>query len=109
MSEFAKWEDVKARRRATDRRSQAERDAAKEAARERLDAHVRGHQLAEMRKAALLTQQEVADILGVTQARVSKIEAGEVSGIDTIRDYVAAVGGRIEVTATLGSRSWKVS
>jgi DNA-binding transcriptional regulator YiaG len=109
MSEFVKWENVKARRRAADTRSEAERGAAKEAAEARLDAYVRGHQLAEMRKAAQLTQGEVARRLDVSQARVSKIESGEISGIDTVRAYVSAVGGQIEVRATLGDRSWKVA
>jgi transcriptional regulator with XRE-family HTH domain len=37
---------------------------------------------AEMRGAAGLTQAGLADALGVSQARVSKIEHGEISGIE---------------------------
>jgi DNA-binding XRE family transcriptional regulator len=59
-------------------------------ARERRDAYVRGHQLTEMRAAAGLTQAELAEVLGVSQARVSKVEHGEVSGIEVVRAYVAA-------------------
>ncbi|MBP2355523.1 transcriptional regulator with XRE-family HTH domain [Kribbella aluminosa] len=38
-----------------------------------------------MRKAAGVTQAELAATLKVSQARISKIEHGEVSGIDVIR------------------------
>lgn len=109
MTKYSKWEEVKARRQKADARDDASQIDAKEASRARLDAYVRGHQLAEMRKAALLKQDEVAEKLGVSQARVSKIESGEVSGIDVVRDYVAAVGGHVELTATVGDRSWKMA
>jgi transcriptional regulator with XRE-family HTH domain len=62
-----------------------------------------------MRAAAGLTQAELADVLGVSQARVSKIEHGEISGIDVARSYVAALGGSVDVVARLGDRSWKVA
>ena len=55
-----------------------------------------------------MTQAELADALGVSQARISKIEHGEISGIDVVRAYVAALGGSIDVVARLGDRSWKV-
>jgi hypothetical protein len=34
---------------------------------------------------------------------------GEISGIDVVRAYVAALGGSIDVVARLGDRSWKVA
>ena len=70
---------------------------------------MRGHQLAEMRTTAGMTQAELANALGVSQARISKIEHGEISGIDVVRTYVAALGGTLDVVATLGDRSWKVA
>jgi len=108
-SDYAKWIDVKARSHAADSRTSEEQSAGKAAAGERREAYVRGHELAEMRAAAGLTQAELADALGVSQARVSKIEHGEVSGIDIVRSYVAALGGSIDVVARLGDRSWKVA
>jgi transcriptional regulator with XRE-family HTH domain len=62
-----------------------------------------------MRAAAGLSQAELADALGVSQARVSKIEHGEISCIDVIRAYVAALGGSVDVVSRLGDRSWKVA
>jgi DNA-binding XRE family transcriptional regulator len=108
-SGYPKWGDVKARGRAADPRTTEEQAAGKMAAHERREAYVRGHQLAEMRAAAGLTQAELADALGVSQARVSKIEHGEISGIDIVRAYVAALGGTVDVVARIGDRSWKVA
>lgn len=70
---------------------------------------MRGHQLAEMRTTAGVTQAELADALGVSQARISKIEHGEISGIDVVHSYIAALGGSVDVVARLGDRSWKVA
>ncbi|MFC4012707.1 hypothetical protein ACFOY2_36125 [Nonomuraea purpurea] len=47
--------------------------------------------------------------MGVSQARISKIEHGEVSGIDVVREYIAALGGHLDLVATLGDRTWKVA
>jgi DNA-binding XRE family transcriptional regulator len=110
MSEnYAAWRDVRARGREADPRTAEEQAAGKVAAHERREAYVRGHQLAEMRNAAGMTQAELAGVLGVSQARISKIEHGEISGIDVVRAYVAGLGGSIDVVATLGDRSWKVA
>lgn len=108
-AKFTSWGDVKVGAAAVDPRTPAEREADRAAAAERREAYVRGHQLAEMRKAAGMTQAQVADALGVSQARVSKIEHGEISGIDVVRTYVAALGGTLDVVATLGDRSWNVA
>ena len=107
-SGYAKWSDVKAKGRASDPRTGEEQAASKAAARERREAYVRGHQLAEMRTTAGVTQAELAEALGVSQARISKIEHGDLR-IDVVRAYVAALGGSINVVARLGDRSWKVA
>ena len=108
-SGYYKWSDVKARGQEADPRTSEEQTVSKAAARERREAYLRGHQLAEMPTAAGLTQAGLANALGVSQARVSKIEHGDISGIDVVRAYVAALGGTIDVVAQLGDRSWKVA
>ncbi|WP_063064141.1 helix-turn-helix domain-containing protein [Nocardia violaceofusca] len=108
-SKFSTWSEVKAKARRADSRTEPERAAARDRARERHEAYLRGHQLAEIRKSIGLTQTEVAETLGISQARVSKIERGEVSGIDTIRAYVSALGGSVNLVVTLGDRTWKVA
>jgi DNA-binding XRE family transcriptional regulator len=110
MSEkFTSWRDVKAKAAAADPRSDTDRRAGQAAAAERREAYVRGHQLAEIRKAAGLAQAQVAETLGVSQARISKIEHGEISGIDVIRAYITALGGTLDIVVTLGDRTWKVA
>ncbi|MEW1838699.1 helix-turn-helix transcriptional regulator [Nonomuraea angiospora] len=106
---YSKWSDVKAKAAALDPRNEMERAAGEAAARERREAYVRGFQLAEIRQAAGVTQAELAHTLGVSQARISKIEHGEVSGIDVVREYIAALGGHLDLVATLGDRTWKVA
>ena len=61
-----------------------------EAGARRLLAQSRGHQLAETRKQLGLAQKDLASALGVSIARISQIEHGEVAWI-TRRDVHAAV------------------
>jgi DNA-binding XRE family transcriptional regulator len=108
-TEYTSWSEVKDKARQADTRSDDERKAGQVLAVERREAYIRGHQLAEMRKASGLTQADVGKALGVSQARISKIEHGDISGIDIIRAYVSALGGTLEFVATLGDRTWKVA
>ncbi|MER7770249.1 helix-turn-helix transcriptional regulator [Kitasatospora sp. NPDC096140] len=72
-------------------------------------ARIRGHELAELRKAAGLTQKQVAGLMGVSQARVSQIEHGQVDSLDNLRAYAAAIGGEVEVAVRQGERTIKVA
>ncbi|MEE2051994.1 transcriptional regulator [Nocardiopsis tropica] len=65
-------------------------------------AEARGHQLALTRKRHELTQREIAEAMGVSVARVSRIEHGEVSSFDVVARYVEAMGGRLELVADFG-------
>ncbi|CCF85567.1 XRE family transcriptional regulator [Nitrolancea hollandica] len=55
--------------------------------------------LAELRKCQEVTQQEMAERLAVSQANVSRIEHQDDLYLSTLEDYVAALGGKLEVTA----------
>ena len=46
--------------------------------------------------------------MGVTQARVSRIEKGELtrSEVDTLAAYVRALGGRLKIVADFGDESY---
>jgi hypothetical protein len=59
-SSYVRWSDVRARGREADPRTAEEQAAGKAAAGERLEAYVRGHQLAEMPTAADVTQTELS-------------------------------------------------
>jgi len=46
-----------------------------------------------------LTQKQVAETLGVSQANISRIEHEEDLYLSTLRDYVDALGGELQVKA----------
>lgn len=55
--------------------------------------------LHELRQARLMTQETVAQALGATQASVSKLERRTDMYVSTLRRYVQAMGGDLEITA----------
>lgn len=55
--------------------------------------------LTEMRKARALTQERLADILQVNQAAISKLEKRSDMYLSTLRSYVEAMGGHLDVRA----------
>lgn len=110
MSEFVKWSETKARRREIDPEYDSpERVAARESGREQLRAELRGAQLADMRKRLGVSQRMLAERMGITQARVSQIEHGQIGGLDIVRSYVTALGGKLEVVADFGDHTVKVA
>ena len=68
-------------------------------------AQARGHQLAEARKQLGLGQRDIAAAMGVSIARVSQIEHGDVTSFDVIARYVEALGGRLDLVADFGDRT----
>jgi len=74
----------------------------------RLLAETRGHQLAETRKRLELTQRDVATGMGVSVARVSQIEHGEVTSVEVIARYVEALGGRLDLVADFGDSTLRM-
>lgn len=86
--------------------------------RERVDEHkkrmlgeVRAYRLRELREAAGLTQEQLAERLGVSQRQVSKIERGDVNNarVGTIRGYVEAVGGDLALEIVSGDSRIQVA
>ncbi len=55
--------------------------------------------LAQLRARQDKTQQEMAEILGVIQANISRIEHEEDLYLSTLRGYLAALGAELEVNA----------
>jgi transcriptional regulator with XRE-family HTH domain len=76
-----------------------------EAGARELLAQARGHQLADTRKQLGIGQKEIAAAMGVTIARVSQIEHGEVTSFEVIARYVEALGGRLDLVADFGDRT----
>lgn len=69
----------------------------------------RGHQLAQLRKNIGLTQAQVVAVIGVSQARVSRIEHGKVTEVDASRGYLEALGGTVDVVARGGDWTVRVA
>lgn len=57
--------------------------------------------LQELRKAAGVTQADVAAKTGMAQADVSRTESREDHRLSTLRRYVEALGGELEVSAVV--------
>lgn len=55
--------------------------------------------LADLRRARRLTQETIAEMLGNRQAAVSKIERRTDMYVSTLRRYVEALGGELEIIA----------
>src|SRR5258708_7003549 len=76
--------------------------------RARLDAAVRREVLAmelrELRQEAGKTQAEVAEVGEMSEAELSKIERRDDHLLSTLRRYVTALGGELEVVAVFGNK-----
>lgn len=72
-----------------------------DASRKGLHEAVKAQRLADIRKAHGHRQSDVAALMGVSQARVSKLESGDLSHteVGTLQSYVAALGGTLRVIA----------
>lgn len=55
--------------------------------------------LSEIRQRAGMSQQQVADVLGIKQPSLSKLEKQQDMQISTLRKVVKALGGELEVLA----------
>jgi predicted XRE-type DNA-binding protein len=99
----ASWEDLSEEFAFTD----AEKDRIAQGA-QVMAAASRVHRLAELRKRQHTTQVEVAEAMGVTQARVSRIEKGQLerSEVDTLAAYVKALGGELKIVADFGDETY---
>jgi transcriptional regulator with XRE-family HTH domain len=62
-------------------------------------AMIRDMALNDLRQARSLSQEHLAQILRTKQANISKIERRVDMYISTLRDYIEAMGGELEITA----------
>jgi predicted transcriptional regulator len=78
--------------------------------RERVDAYEREMReqillLQRLREHQRVTQQELADALGVAQSNISRIEHEDDPQISTVRKFVEALGGELVVQAKIGDET----
>lgn len=55
--------------------------------------------LQEIRKGQNVTQEDMAKLLGIKQENVSRLERREDMRLSTLRDYIEALGGEMQITA----------
>jgi len=60
--------------------------------------------LRQLREEAGHTQVEMAELTERTQATVSRMERKQDNPIDSVRKYVEALGGEVEVVAVIGNK-----
>ena len=65
--------------------------------------------LDQLRKAQQMTQLQLAEVLGVNQGEVSKIEHRSDICISTLSDYIEAMGGRLEIRAVFEDREVRIT
>ena len=58
-----------------------------------------------LREARRLTQKQLAEAMHIDQSRVSKIERRTDVYVSTLKNFVAALGGELELVAASGSRA----
>lgn len=90
MTKYARWKDIRA-----EHVERAGGEEVVEAGKQELLAKVQGHRLAEIRRSRGMTQQDIAQRMGVTKGRVSQIEQGKISGQDVLARYATALGGQL--------------
>jgi len=95
-----KWSEIKAKNMAPERK-------------ERLDREVRDEllslELRELRELAGMTQSDVAALADMTQDQLSKFERRDDHLVSSLRRYMQALGGELEVVAVLGNKRVKLT
>ena len=83
--------------------------AAREKAAEKAKILLDAMPLQELRRARNLSQEQLAQTLSVKQAAVSKLEKRTDMYISTLRNFIKAMGGDLEIIATFPDGSVQIS
>ena len=89
------WSQIKKQTMTVSQRNRARRMAEREIA---------GIELRQLREVLKITQVEMARRLKVTQVAVSKLESRPDLRFSTLRGYIQALGGRMEIRVQVGDR-----
>jgi DNA-binding XRE family transcriptional regulator len=65
--------------------------------------------LAELRQARHLTQIQLAEVLGISQGNVSRLEGRSDIYLSTLRSYIEALGGHLEIAAVFDDQRLPVN
>lgn len=94
-----KWADIKRRKMAPQRIERVRHEAM---------AELQALTLRQLREEAGKTQVEMAELTELTQSALSRMERREDNPIESLRQYVEALGGELEVVAVLGPKRVKL-
>lgn len=75
----------------------------------RAEEEVREFTLRDLRRDLDVTQAELARVAEMTQSELSRLESRADHRVSSLRRYVEALGGKIEITAIIGSRRVKLT
>ena len=100
MTIASSWQDIRTKRFTPDQLQQID-DAVEQ---ELLEMDLRA-----LREAVGLTQEELAQRITITQSQLSKMERREDHRISTVRRYVVALGGELEIVAVVDGKRFLLS
>lgn len=80
-----------------------------ERVRERARAQLDESTLKQLRQDLALTQVELARVADMTQSELSRLEGRADHRISTLRRYIEALGGELEISAIIGKRRVKLT
>ncbi len=89
------WQDIRTKKFSPDQLKEID----EEVERELIEMDLRA-----LREAVGLTQEELAAKVEVTQSQLSKLERREDHRVSTLRRYVEALGGNLEIVAVIGGK-----
>ena len=95
-----KWSDIRAQRFTPEELRQIDQEVERE---------LMEMDLRTLREAVGLTQGELAERVEITQSQLSKLERREDHRISTLRRYVQALGGSLEICAVINGRRIKLA
>lgn len=64
--------------------------------------------LYELRRSQEVSQAQLAEVLHISQGAVSKFERSDDVRLSTLRQYIEALGGRLEISARFDDRTVKL-
>ncbi len=92
---YHRWQDLRAKKLTPAQLEQIDREVEQEL----LEMDLRA-----VRELAGKTQVDVAEVTDMTQSEVSRLERREDFRLSTLKRYVEALGGELEVVATFGDK-----
>lgn len=95
-----RWADIRAQKFSPEELRQIDRE---------VEAELLEMDLRALREAAGLTQEELAKRVEITQSQLSKLERRDDHRISTLRRFVEALGGTLEVCAIVNGKRIKLA